>query len=67
LEQRFSFTEVLMKNDPQATLFPDEVLTWETLPDDLQQAVQEIVSLLLEQALSHWPQVHHQEPETNHV
>ena len=40
-----------MKNDPQATLFPDEVLTWETLPDDLQQAVQEILSLMLEQVL----------------
>jgi hypothetical protein len=36
----------------QLALFVDELPTWKSLPQDRQQAVQEILSLLLEQALS---------------
>jgi hypothetical protein len=36
----------------QLALFVAELPTWESLPQDRQQAVQEILSLLLEQALS---------------
>ena len=36
----------------QLALFVDELPTWESLPQDQCQAVQEVLSLLLEQALS---------------
>ena len=36
----------------QLALFVAELPTWESLPHDRQQAVQEILSLLLEQALA---------------
>jgi len=36
----------------QLALFPAESPTWESLPHDRQQALQEVLSLLLEQALS---------------
>lgn len=36
----------------QRALFVTELPTWESLPQDRQQALQEILSLLLEQALS---------------
>lgn len=35
----------------QLALFDAELPTWESLPQDRQQALQEILSLLLEQAL----------------
>ena len=41
------------KSSPrQLALFVAELPTWESLPQDRQQALQEILSLLLEQALS---------------
>ena len=41
------------KSSPrQLALFVAELPTWESLPQDRQQAVQGILSLLLEQALS---------------
>ena len=41
------------KSSPgQLGLFAAELPTWESLPQDRQQALQEILSLLLEQALS---------------
>ena len=36
----------------QLVLFAAELPTWESLPQDRQQAVQEVLSLLLEQTLS---------------
>jgi hypothetical protein len=54
------------KSSPrQLALFLAELPTWESLPPDRQQALQEVLSLLLEQALSQqpFPPVHHpQEP-----
>ena len=35
----------------QLVLFPDQLLTWETLSDEVQQSLNKIFSLLLEQAL----------------
>ena len=35
----------------QLALFPVELPTWESLPQERQQALQELLSLLLEQAL----------------
>jgi hypothetical protein len=41
------------KSSPrQLALFPVELLTWEALPQERQQALQEVLSLLLEQLLS---------------
>jgi TRAP-type C4-dicarboxylate transport system substrate-binding protein len=41
------------KSSPrQLALFVAELPTWDSLPQDRQQALQEILSLLLEQALS---------------
>lgn len=43
-----------MQNDlrpRQLVLFPGQLLTWETLPDEVQQSLNDIFSLLLEQAL----------------
>ena len=50
-----------MKTSPQLQLFPDQLVAWETLPRDCQRSIQELLSLLLEQAL---PRQRH-EPETN--
>jgi len=40
-----------MKSSPQLQLFPAPLVAWETLPPDCQQSIQELLSLLLEQAL----------------
>ena len=40
-----------MKTSPQLQLFPDQLVAWETLPRDCQRSIQELLSLLLEQAL----------------
>jgi hypothetical protein len=40
-----------MKSSPQLQLFPDQLVAWETLPRNCQQSIQELLSLLLEQAL----------------
>jgi len=40
-----------MKPSSQRQLFPDRLVTWETLPRNCQQSIQELLSLLLEQAL----------------
>ena len=50
-----------MKPSRQRQLFPDRLVTWETLPRNCQQSLQELLSLLLEQAL---PQPRY-ESETN--
>jgi hypothetical protein len=56
------------KSSPrQLALFLAELPTWESLPQDRQQELQEVLSLLLEQALSQQPDppVHHpQEPSS---
>ena len=39
----------------QLSLFLAELPTWKSLPQDRQQALQEVISLLLEQALSQQP------------
>jgi hypothetical protein len=39
-----------MKTSPQLQLFPDRLVTWETLTRNCQQSIQELLSLLLEQA-----------------
>lgn len=58
-----------MKASPQLQLFPDQLVAWETLPRDCQQSIQELLSLLLEQALPRRP--HESEPhlleEEEHV
>lgn len=56
----------------QLALFSAELLIWESLPQERQQALQEILSLLLEQALSQQtcPTVHNppeHAPDKNHV
>lgn len=44
------------KSSPrQLALFVAALPTWESLPQDRQQALQEVLSLLLEQALSQQP------------
>jgi hypothetical protein len=50
-----------MKTSPQLQLFPDQLVAWETLPRNCQQSLRELLSLLLEQALSR-PR---HEPETD--
>ena len=50
-----------MKRPPQLQLFPDRLITWETLTWDSQQSIQQLLSLLLEQAL----QRQRHESETN--
>ena len=58
-----------MKRPPQLELFPDRLVTWETLNWDSQQSIQQLLSLLLEQVLQR--QRHESEtnqtPEENHV
>lgn len=58
-----------MKTSPQLQLFPDQLVPWETLTPDCQQSIQELLSLLLEQALQR--QRHDSETnrpqEENHV
>lgn len=58
-----------MKRPPQLQLFPDRLVTWETLTWDSQQSIQQLLSLLLEQVLQR--QRHESEtnqpPEENHV
>lgn len=54
----------------QRTFFPDDLLTWATLPNNLQQAVQEILSLMLEQVLEQQATEHpvnQQDSEVHHV
>ena len=41
-----------MKTSPQLRLFPEHLVAWETLPRDCQHLIQELLSRLLEQALS---------------
>jgi len=62
------------RNPPstQLSLFPDELPTWESLSQERQQALQEVLSLLLEQMLQQHtcqptddPQKH--TVENNHV
>ena len=50
-----------MKRPLQLQLFPDRLVTWETLTRDCQQSIQQLLSLLLEQAL----QRRRHESETN--
>jgi hypothetical protein len=50
-----------MNTSPQLRLFPDQLVAWETLPRNCQQSIQELLSLLLEQAL----QRSRHESETN--
>ena len=50
-----------MRTSPQLQLFPDRLVTWETLERDCQQPIREMLSLLLEQAL----QQQRHEPRTN--
>ena len=40
-----------MRTSPQLQLFPDQLVTWETLPRNGQQSIRELLSLLLEQSL----------------
>ena len=40
-----------MRTSPQLQLFPDQLVTWETLERNYQQSIRELLSLLLEQAL----------------
>ena len=57
-----------MKTSPQLRLFPDQLVAWETLPRNCQQSIQELLSLLLEQALPR--QRHESDPplrEEDHV
>jgi hypothetical protein len=52
-----------MKTSPQLRLFPEQLVAWEALPRDCQHSIQELLSLLLEQAISR--QRH--ESETNQL
>ena len=47
----------------QLILFPDQLLTWETLSDEVQHSLNELFSLLLQQALD-W-QTAEQKQETD--
>ncbi len=40
-----------MRTSPQLQLFPDQLITWETLERNYQQSIRELLSLLLEQTL----------------
>jgi hypothetical protein len=58
-----------MRTSPQLQLFPDQLVTWETLPQNCQQSIRELLSLLLEQSLQqqrHESQTNQPE-EGNHV
>jgi len=58
-----------MRTSPQLQLFPDQLVTWETLAGNCQQSIRELLSLLLEQAIQqqrHDPQTNQPE-EKNHV
>lgn len=50
-----------MRTSPQLQLFPDQLMTWETLERNCQQSIRELLSLLLEQAL----QQQQHDPRTN--
>jgi hypothetical protein len=39
----------------QLSLFPDELLSWKVLSRDRQQAIEEVLSLVLERALGQGP------------
>lgn len=58
-----------MKRPPQLQLFPDRLVTWETLTRDCQQSIQQLLSLLLEQALQRqrYESETKQPGEENHV
>ena len=58
-----------MKRPPQLQLFPDRLVTWETLTRDCQQSIQQLLSLLLEQALQRqrYKSETKQPREENHV
>jgi hypothetical protein len=58
-----------MKSSPQLQLFSDQLVAWETVPRNCQQSIQELLSLLLEQALPRQrPESEtNQLPEENHV
>ena len=58
-----------MRTSPQLQLFPDQLVTWETLPRNGQQSIRELLSLLLEQALQQPPYESetNQPEEENHV
>lgn len=51
----------------QRNLFPEERIPWESLCSDLQQAVEETLSLLLEDVATSLPQPMQQESELDHV
>ena len=56
----------------QLTLFPDEFVSWKALPRDQQQALEEVLSLLLERMLYQVPSGatedrQHQLTENHHV
>jgi hypothetical protein len=57
-----------MRTSPQLQLFPDQLVTWETLAGNCQQSIRELLSLLLEHSLqqqSHDPQTNQAEEETH--
>lgn len=57
-----------MKNElRQRQLFSEELPTWEALPDELQQTMRELLSLLLEQELASSIKQQNQKKEPNHV
>jgi hypothetical protein len=39
----------------QFQLFPDDDIPWETLPEEIQDSLQQLLSLLLEQAVERQP------------
>ncbi len=57
-----------MKNElRQHQLFSDELPAWEVLPDELQQTIRELLSLLLEQELTPSIKQQDQKKGSNHV
>ena len=57
-----------MRTSPQLQLFPDQLMTWETLERNYQQSIRELLSLLLEQALQqqrHEPRTEQLEEESH--
>jgi hypothetical protein len=58
-----------MKTSPQLRLFPDQLVAWETLTRNCQQSLQELLSLLLEEALQRQRRKSetNQPQERNHV
>lgn len=51
----------------QRNLFPEERILWKSFSSDLQEAIEEILSLLLEDAATQLPQPMQQESESDHV